>query len=97
MPMITNLRCRELCHNGVREAHAAHILTAVAAVFTVIAAVIVITRAEGHVESVQLGKVCTTIDRTATMAEEVSMAEEITEADEDCTRPGTSMPVDSIS
>ncbi len=74
-----------------------HILIAVTAVIAVVTAVAVVARAEGLAGSVQLGAASTTTDCTGTMAEEVSTGEPITEADEECTRPGTSMPLDSIS
>ncbi len=75
----------------------AHVLIAVAVVATVVAVVPVVTRAEGLAGSVQLGEASTTTDRAGTMAEEMSAAEPITEADEECARPVTSMPLDSIS
>ncbi len=96
MPTITNSWCRELCHYGIREARAAHILIAVAEVVAVVTAVAVINRTEGHAGSVQLKAASTTTDRMGTMVEEISAAEPITEADEECAWPGTAMPADSI-
>ncbi len=94
--MTISLWCQELCHVGVQEARAAHILGAVTA------ASAVVIRAQVSEEPVEFGE-ATTINREGTMwpkpdtmAEGVSAAEAITEADEECTWPGTSMPVGLI-
>ncbi len=73
-----------------------HVLRAVAAAFAVV------IHAEGSMEPVESGEAI--VDQEGSMRPEAdSMAEEVTEAgaateaDEECTRPGTSMPAVLIS